>query len=1104
MRNVKQQNEKMSKRHDSIPGTPSSHSHSHSSMAPSSSLVTKSSHEHPLASCRQKRQSNGRCEHSPVSQSPLHNAPSGHNLGSEQSSNTCTLPATSSLSTVSLSHQSLIGEQPASLFSSHTTKPLVAASGNHNTGEQLKPSTVESPAVATPSQLLVSSHRAHTDGLLSRPTNTTKFSTPAHSPRHNVHADGQSLPLSSTPLISTPSISLKSGHTISGEQALRPITTDNVPTPVHSLPSLHHTGKPLPPTSTALISTPSRSLQSASRYTAPAEQLLQSRTSTGKVSTPLASPHHTVIDRRSLQQSSSTALNVKATPSRSSLASLHKAVSGAQSLRSTTTDKVDVSTPVHSLATLAGVQPSRVLDATPVHSLKPTPFARPTSSGRTAQRSSKSTAAVKETMADKHSPSSSPTTSAVSLGHSTPALSAHSMDNTPLPTPCKQPAILSHTNTTAQLKSNVYGGYFGSNPSSTNVCVSDFTPSNDLLEGGSSNENFPASWKQGSRYSTHHHNHHLVQPTRSSGFSIPSSRINSFDNRSSLGNEDRPSSYHSDIKPDVCGVHQHTRSDGPLCHHFGNVERHKCDNVHVATWTGSNRAICGSTYSSTLHSPANSLAVEIESGMTDSLCPSCSERAKRDHHDNRRFSDDFVSHQSSASLSSCSPASLGKGQTQNRFHPKIKDINHYQLAQGDDSVRRQSPCDVQARPERHMGGGDFSAKSTSINVNRAQRPVATSTPSRRRAELNSRRMQTQTPYREVAQGRETLMEESVTLPQGMGKTEHFAAPSLRNNVKAKQSVSKASNESSPVRVRHSSDFPSCFPKRRRNDEMYATSTHSSPACSRVRGSDSDTYSSAHSSSALRYSEVRRASSPVLSTNIHSSVRSRREPTINYRHTTDRERLAYLTPLPSDSSTDSESSYHERGTPSRRTGSLDDVITPHAHIHTSSKRASNRVGKPLREHVHYSKPDSGLEHLHIYVHGHGDAKPQVVKVVEAPKIKKKRVVYLTSRTPSPREEVQFSVEPGRFTPRASSQRKRVAGIAEGIGGTSAARRRSIDRSYVSGVSRVSGHGRRKKRVYLEPTSSSPEKKVYLVEQSSDGTDSDPEQFGILEVSFKIRL
>ena len=360
----------------------------------------------------------------------------------------------------------------------------------------------------------------------------------------------------------------------------------------------------------------------------------------------------------------------------------------------------------------------------------------------------------------------------------------------------------------------------------------------------------------------------------------------------------------------------------------------------------------------------------------------------------------------------------------------------------------------------------------------AQRPMATSTPSRRNTAMSSRHTQTRTPHK-TRDGTFKLSSNLTRRETVMGSS----APSLCKDADANANRTKSnfgvgSAEYNPTR--HSSSISSQSP-RKRGAEGYTAATHSSPAHSYTPVSSSGMTSSVHSSPAHGHSNVRRSRSPGVSASIHkrSYGRSAVDHHASRRQSSNRVRH------PTDSSTGSEERYHHRTThrPSNGVGRSATVHdrTPRAYdVATSSaKHTGTRRYKSSHARHPYSEPDTSPEHNDVRVH----MKPQVVKVIETPKLKK-RVVYLASSTSSP-EEVYYS-EPGLFTPRSTSQRRRVVGTAG-----------SSSRSTSRGNKGAGVRGARPRKVYVEPTDSV--ERVYIVQHGSDGSRSDQDQYETLEVN-----
>ena len=905
-------------------------------------------------------------------------------------------------------------------------------------------------------------------------TTDTPKATPLHLSSSDSICDQQSLTgermiqppsYSSAQLISTPSRSVVTPlHTLTGGQSTRPTTIPSqLITPHHSLAVRQSTHQP----TTALISTPSRLLASAHRERLARQNITPSHST--------VSPQHSLAGEQSTHPASPALGNTSVR----SLASAHH----RQLANPLATPSHSVSHH-HSLA--AGVQSTQLID-TPshVHSLK---SSSPSHSYTTPQTPSSVTlitaaSAKKTATTDFNSPISSPIRNPSSLKLSNPALLS-SINSTPVPTPQHSTTSLAKSN--ARTNSDGLESHFSSDPSSNIVCVSGFT-SDDHFQSETYNIKSPEHYlgKEDGGDSTGH----CYYPTQSNSLrSVPPSRISSFNDRSSL-NQYRVPSYHSEQARS--GVYVRRESDGSLSQHSSghkpdmqDVRRSSSDVVRPDS--APNKSLNGASLEQRVADCSHD-----NQSLIDQFCPNCRERAKKTSRylNERRFSDCFVTDRHTASPYSCG-STCGSSCEEKGNHKCVQngrknlrgEVERNEVEESLAGQCTQTDPDVHGGQRRKFGSSDF---SQSISFSKTQRPMATSTPSRNTV-INSRLTQTRSP----ANGGDKSKGKVVNLARNVSKRGSFNTPCLPTSDDGTDTfVGVASNKFNSLRQTPS--VGSHSPKRKRSTEMHAASTQSSPTHSHVYGFNTDTFSSAHSSPALRHSDVRRASSPGSSASSHKMKAYRRVAVDDNRES---QRTAYNVRLPTDTSSDSEESYHEvatHWTPSRPTSAAHDNVvhsTPCAHRPTSAKRNSIRQYEPSREHMHvhsdhYIEQDNNMpEHLHVYVHGDGRVKTPVVKVIETPKVKKKkRVVYLASSpTPSP-DEVYYTRGGSRFTPKLTSRRKRVVDIAQGAetGGRSA------------------GRGARKKRVYLEPTR--PKKRVYVVEQSSGGSGSDAEHLNTLEVS-----
>ena len=403
-------------------------------------------------------------------------------------------------------------------------------------------------------------------------------------------------------------------------------------------------------------------------------------------------------------------------------------------------------------------------------------------------------------------------------------------------------------------------------------------------------------------------------------------------------------------------------------------------------------------------------------------------------------------------------------------------------AQADTASTMQSDCE--------MGQGPYSRNrdtSKMMSFNGAQTPMATSTPSRRSAVLNARHIHAQTPY----DAREKLNERfklSRDLPERENSM-RMPASSIHSNIPA--SRTRPNVDVPPTSRRYSSTSAGHSPQNQRKkngEDLMVYSTHSSPACSHAHGYSSGVSSSVQSSPGRGYFNTRRASSPALYTNAHQKSYRERIVKDHGRVGHSDNRGGY----PEDSSSESgEERYHhyrDAYLSSEGNGEVcatHDNRTPcvHVHVPVSARRINTRRHKPSHyHHDHYTDPETSPEH-----HYHGHTKPQVVRVINTPRPRKERVVYLASDDPPP-EEIYYSESGSRlFTPHQASHGRRMVGVVGSRNG------RSVSRGEGVRVAQLRRGGRPRK-VYVEQPSE-PVKRVYILEQESG---SDLEQFETIEV------
>ena len=432
--------------------------------------------------------------------------------------------------------------------------------------------------------------------------------------------------------------------------------------------------------------------------------------------------------------------------------------------------------------------------------------------------------------------------------------------------------------------------------------------------------------------------------------------------------------------------------------------------------------------------------------------------------------------------------------TNNHPHPASVLNGHYQpisdpLPQPTDIVNDHRPAtnimNDLLQPADSLNRGS----SKPMTLDGGQTP-GTFTPSRRNKVLNSRHIQAR-QSREEAAAREKL-DRKFKFSRSSSNREFSITPAIHNGSSAEETI--VDDGSSPA----TSHSP---PRRRKRSARISTTTVlSSPTRSHRHGSD--TSLGVHSSPIHRhlYSNTRRASSPGLFPNIHSRKKKRSygQPTVDHR---DAEHLAYPVHCPTESSADSEEDCHDNAAPGRNaecTCTACDDRTLLARIPSSAKRGTNIGHMPSQRlyHNHDSDPDTSPEHCSVDMQGCRHAKQRLLKVIETPKLtRKRRVVYLTSSSTPSSEEVYYS-EPGQFvTPRSSNQRKRVFGVARGTSGS----RQSVSRDKRSRMVRV--RDAKQGKVYIEPATST--KRVYVMEQSGSDSETDLEQFDVLEVSILCR-
>ena len=706
--------------------------------------------------------------------------------------------------------------------------------------------------------------------------------------------------------------------------------------------------------------------------------------------------------------------------------------------------------------------------------------------GQNVRRSSASTAAARtmtsRVEATSHSNDTSPSRNPSSLCLSTPALS-DAANGMPLPTPehmtvsdqIVEPVVQPSSCSCCNRLTNHSSGFvqvsdFGTDPPSmVEHGQPDDDPTRDIPCRSCSAE---CSERRG--YPSERRSYPLERQAYPSWpgslREAQSSRSSGFDGVATA-DHCRPPSEHSDTKDSGFDV------------------RSECTN-----------ATCGSApIISTVATPSHREHADKFTGVGDGrlsmhpMCTHCANRATNGFREGSRFSDGAVSHDTDP-VYNYSSNERGSSFQKPRTSQPIR--NGYARVGVDNPAAVERGTPVQLTQPDHRTAGDERKWSDlelpkPVSFDRAQRPIAASTPSRMNVAtpttgLRPCRPQTPRETRENVDGRFKLsknFENGVASPfprsipaAESGSTHQSNGPTHQSNM---YPTSK-----NPRRY-PSSDDVVYSPKRKRGPELHASRALDSPrySCSHVvvQGSTSDAYSSVQSSPAGRYyySDTRRASSPVLLANTHRVGRKAygERPPAGQKHHVNRERDSESS---TDSDSEKESDFQERGLPLAHVTSTAAGVAGTNHMSTRSKRC-----KTLQRCCEHASDSSSEHHSHACTHG----QPRVVKVVKTPRHSSKRqVVYLAT---SP-EEVYFS-EPGQSTSKStrSQQRRKVIGVARGA----STLRRNMRRGERSEVSRV--RGMRRRRMCGEPTV--PVKEVYVVDREEDVSGSDLEPVESLEVS-----
>ena len=644
-------------------------------------------------------------------------------------------------------------------------------------------------------------------------------------------------------------------------------------------------------------------------------------------------------------------------------------------------------------------------------------------------------------------PRSSPSRQSSSVRLSTPALSSFiSLRSTPIPTP--QHSMTGHTMSNASTRPNsiANGRYVGQR--------------NPLLNFGyasSYTSDHPLSQVPGYDHASDHYesdNARYYHSSQSNSVATAPSTIRSLSNRGSV-NQYQPPSY----------------EEASMLESLSNV----------ATL---NSSLASAAITAPIQEPSDTegCAAEIDPSLAgyNNMCGNCGERTQFSHN-GTRSSDGSVTQRHNAYL---------HGSNVNPSHEQSQ--SHHSVGNRGAEVGTANAI-VQSDHEVHIGHGpQLRSKDVSrlTSFDGAQRPMATSTPSRRSAVLNTRHAQTAEDTRERFDGR-------FKLPRDLPARENFTgvpAPSSSWNdiaaSRARPNLDVASSENNSPRYSVASHYS---PQRKKSDgENFAIySTHSSPARSHTHGyrSGSGVSSSVQSSPGHGYSSARRASTPALYDGTRKKLSGGQIMDGRYdsaRHSD------YRVGHPEESSSDSEGRYHNRDAYLSSEGghgemcTTHDDKTPHVRMPMSGKHAGIRSHKPSHPHDYYSDPETSPEHHYQRMHGH--TKPRLVKVIETPKQRKKRVVYLASERSSP-EEIYYP-ESGLFTtPRQPSRRRRVVSVVGSRNRGSMSRGEEGVR-----VARIR-EGVRPRKVYVEQPSE-PVEKVYIVERESG---SDLDQLETIEVS-----
>ena len=788
-------------------------------------------------------------------------------------------------------------------------------------------------------------------------------------------------------------------------------------------------------------------------------------TTTGSITnTNAVFSHHALTDGGRSSQITTTSSTTRNTNTNTA-SSHHALTDGGQSSQMTTTTNMNTASSHHALTdggrssqiTTTTLTTNNTDTNTPSHSLESTFSPAHTTYSR---RGSSTTAVTKVGVTPKSSPgNSSGQLSSVCL--STPALSSYaSLKSTPIPTP--QHSVTGHTMSVGSFRrpslithSVVTHGPSNGYPSSSNA--------SDQLTSRVPGYDYSASDQYENDRMEYYHS------SRPTSVATAPSTIRRITTRGSV-NQCRPPSYEQArmIPPESNRATANSSFVIPSAISAPPLE--PSDTEGRATENVPSVAVC-----------------------SDNACRHCGEKTAR---------------------VSCKETRSSQGSTtQGRVYVPSYNANpsHEQSQQSHhstESSRGAAQVDTAnslVQSDHEMGHGPYHVRSVGtsnvMSFNGAQTPMATSTPSRRDAVLNARHVHAQKPYyaRDKLSERFKDSRDSRELSEGENEVAGVGIPASSKTA-AGRSRPVASNQNTFPRYSSTPASHSPQNQRKSSEDFTAYSTHSSPTRSQAQyycGYSSGVSSSAQSSPGHGYSSTRRASSPAL---YYTDARRKSYgERIVQEHGNGKARHSdnNMGRYPEDSSGDSgEERNHDRNAYLSSEGhgeayAVHDDRTPHVHVHvpTSARRVSIRRRQPSSHYCddHYSDSETSPEH-----HYHGHAKPQVVKVVKTPKLRKRQVVYLASKDMPP-EEIYYSKSgSGLFTPQQISHGRRVVGVVESRNGRSLSR----DDRRVR-VARVRGSKPRK--VYMEQPSE-PVKRVYIVERESE-SESDLEQIETIEVSRK---